>query len=386
MWDYPTLCIYISVALVSALLIKKEKAVELTSNVSFVNRYYMLIFLLWTSLATFRYIGYYNGVIVGGMDAPMYKEFFEICRSENQRNLYSYHTESLFQLFTKLVRLLTDDYRIYFAISYGFIVIAYLLFIKEFVDSNKNCFVYSMLFFVYLKSFCAFRTHLAIAILLISIVLINRNKSVIGIVLALSTISIQRGSIFFALFPVFFWVNKRKTIKLKTCLVLIILGVSVGVISQKIAIHGSYSWMMGGAYQKYAQASMNAGYTIDYLKLIFEQLLIIVLFFIYDKNMIASRETSCKSSKYEMLRVIMIYDSMLVPISYVLNIWRGVDYFFLPRLIILDNIISLMSSALKNNNERKAFNMAVLIIIVSCFVFRLSTVYDISALMPYVLD
>ena len=81
MWDYPSLFLYISVSVVSALLINKEKRAELTKEVPFINRYFLPVFLVWTGLATFRYIGYYNGVIVGGMDDPMYKEFFEICRS-----------------------------------------------------------------------------------------------------------------------------------------------------------------------------------------------------------------------------------------------------------------------------------------------------------------
>lgn len=387
MWDYPSLFLYIGVAFIGTICVRKEKILEKKYKISMVNRYYLIFFVLWTGLATFRYIGYYEGVVVGGMDAPMYKEFFEICRSATRQNLYSYHTEILFQFYTKLIRFFTDNYQVYFAISYGFIVFVYLLFIKEFKMAGSRCAALFMLFFVYLKSFCVFRTHLAIAVILLSIVLIKKNKLVLACVLALTTPFIQRASIFFALFPLFYILFKKKKINFKRGLLLVAIGLIIGIIAQRIILTGNYSWLSGGAYLNYARASLGAGYTIDYIKLIIEQVLSIGLMIYFDNKIgrLIVKEKQSGNCTLEILRIVMIYDAMLIPISYVLNIWRGVDYFFLPRLIMIDVIIDLFGLKVKRGSK-KIYRVCIYILMLIWFIFRLSTTYDISALMPYVLS
>lgn len=376
-----------SVSLIGTLFIWKEKQLEVKRKVSIFNQYYLMFFLLWVGVATFRYVGYQNGIVVGGMDAPMYKEFFEICRSAYQQNLYSYHTESLFQAYTKLIRYFTEDYKVYFAISYGFIVFAYLLFIKEFELVGSRCVAVFMLFFVYLKSFCVFRTHLAIAVILVSLVLIKKNRIFWAVVLALTTPFIQRASIFFAIFPFFYILFKKKKITVKRGMIFVVVGMVIGVVAQRVALTGGYSWMLGGAYIKYAKASMSSGYAIDYVKLIVEQILVLILLLHFDKNInsnIASEQKNGEN-RLEILRIIMIYDAMLIPISFVLNIWRGVDYFFLPRLIMIDEIISLFEKKV-TKPSRKFYYIVIYILIAAWFIFRLSTTYDISAIMPYVFE
>lgn len=387
MWDFPSLFLYMSVSLIGTLFIWKEKQLEVKRKVSIFNQYYLMFFLLWVGVATFRYVGYQNGIVVGGMDAPMYKEFFEICRSAYQQNLYSYHTESLFQAYTKLIRYFTEDYKVYFAISYGFIVFAYLLFIKEFELVGSRCVAVFMLFFVYLKSFCVFRTHLAIAVILVSLVLIKKNRIFWAVVLALTTPFIQRASIFFAIFPFFYILFKKKKITVKRGMIFVVVGMVIGVVAQRVALTGGYSWMLGGAYIKYAKASMSSGYAIDYVKLIVEQILVLILLLHFDKNInsnIASEQKNGEN-RLEILRIIMIYDAMLIPISFVLNIWRGVDYFFLPRLIMIDEIISLFEKKV-TKPSRKFYYIVIYILIAAWFIFRLSTTYDISAIMPYVFE
>ena len=376
-----------TVSLVGTLCVRKEKKLEVNRKVTFLNRYYAFFFILWVGVATFRYVGTYKGVIIGGMDAPTYKEFFEICRSATRQNLYSYHTESLFQAYTKIIRYFTDDYKVYFALSYGFIVFAYLLFIKEFKIAGSRCIAIFMLFFVYLKSFCVFRTHLAIAVILLSIVLIKNNKPVLATMLALTTPFIQRASIFFALFPLFYVLFKKRKITFKRGVIFVVAGMVIGIVAQRIALTGGYSWMLGGAYIKYAKASMSTGYAIDYIKLIVEQVIVLLLLLYYDINISNEiiEEQNNGENRLDVLRIIMIYDAMLIPISFVLNIWRGVDYFFLPRLIMLDEIISIVEGKV-TRESRRIYYIGLYVLMAVWFIFRLSTTYDISALMPYIFE
>lgn len=387
MWDFPSLLLYIGVSFIGTMCIHSEKSKEKTCKVGVINRYYLLFFILWTALATFRYVGYYKNIVVGGMDAPMYKEFFEISRSATKQNLYSYHTESLFQLYTKIIRFFTDDYHVYFAISYGFIVFSYLIFIKEFKLAGSHSAALFMLIFVYLKSFCVFRTHLAIAVILISLVLVKKNKLLLACMVALTTPFIQRASVFFALFPLFYILFKKKRIDFRKGLLLVVAGMVIGVAAQRIALAGSYSWMLGGAYQKYARASLSAGYAIDYVKLIIEQLLMVALMVHYNKNIetIVIREKQKGNYAPEILKIVMIYDAMLIPISYVLNIWRGVDYFFLPRLIMIDIIVDIFGTRV-TQNSKKIYRVCIWGLMIVWFVFRMSTTYDKSALMPYIFE
>lgn len=385
MWDFPSLFLYMGVSFIGTICIHREKSKEKTYKVGVLNRYYLLIFILWTALATFRYVGYYQHMVVGGMDAPMYKEFFEVSRSASIQNIYSYHTEALFQLYTKFIRFFTDDYHVYFAVSYGFIVFSYLIFIKEFKLAGSRSAALFMLMFLYLKSFCVFRTHLAIAVILISLVLIKKNKLLLACVVALTTPFIQRASVFFALFPLFYILFKKKKIDFRRGIILVVVGMIFGVAAQNVVLTGSYSWMLGGAYLKYAKASLSAGYAVDYLKLIVEQLMVVVLMVYYNKDIeaIVVREKQKGNYALEILKIIMIYDTMLIPISYVLNIWRGVDYFFLPRLIMIDIIIDILSIRIAKNSKT-IFRICIWILMIVWFVFRLSTTYDKSALMPYI--
>ena len=387
MWDYPSLFLYIGISFIGTMCIRKEKLKEKKNKVGIVNRYYFIFFILWTGLATFRYVGYYKNIVVGGMDAPMYKEFFEISRSATRQNFYSYHTEIFFQLYTKLIRLFTDDYHVYFAISYGFIVFAYLVFIKEFKIAGSHSAALFMLLFVYLKSFCVFRTHLAIAIILISLVLIKKNKLLLACTMALTTPFIQRASIFFALFPLFYILFKRKMIDFKRGMLLVVVGMIIGVVAQRIVLTGGYSWMSGGAYLNYARASLSAGYAIDHVKLIIEQLLVIILMLCFNKDIetIIVKEKQRGNVALEFLRIVMIYDAMLIPISYVLNIWRGTDYFFLPRLIMLDVIIDVVGTRVTRNSKR-IYRVCIYGLMLIWFIFRMSTIYDLSALMPYIFE
>lgn len=79
------------------------------------------------------------------------------------------------------------------------------------------------------------------------------------------------------------------------------------------------------------------------------------------------------------------FDFMLIPICYILGIWRGASYFFLPRLLILGYIISAFSMKI-SKNSRKVYYMIVKVVMPIWLVLRLFTVYDVSGLMPYYLD
>jgi hypothetical protein len=92
-----------------------------------------------------------------------------------------------------------------------------------------------------------------------------------------------------------------------------------------------------------------------------------------------------EKEKLRMLQMMCYFDFMLIPICYILGIWRGASYFFLPRLLILGYIISDFSMKI-SKNSRKVYYMIVKVVMPIWLVLRLFTVYDVSGLMPYYLD
>lgn len=92
-----------------------------------------------------------------------------------------------------------------------------------------------------------------------------------------------------------------------------------------------------------------------------------------------------EKEKLRMLQMMCYFDLMLIPICYILGIWRGASYFFLPRLLILGYIITDFSRKI-SKNSRKAYYMIVKVAMPIWLVLRLFTVYDVSGLMPYYLD
>lgn len=170
MWDIKSVILYLVMASIGYFCISEERrsiqnGVRRRLKVS-----YAILFFVWLFLAVYRYVGYESGIIIGGNDAPTYIDYFQTCLAGKGNNIYFVRTEPLFQIMTKAVRTITSNYHVYFALIYGLIIFSYLRFIDEFdlLQSNKTPLF--MLVFPFIQSFCAIRTHITIALILLAIV------------------------------------------------------------------------------------------------------------------------------------------------------------------------------------------------------------------------
>lgn len=180
---------------------------------------------------------------------------------------------------------------------------------------------------------------------------------------------------------------KKNKMTMKKATAFIIIGCAVGYIGKKVIIGGSIGYLTGGVYANYASASSSAGYLFDYIKLIVEQVIIdgyMILSYKKVNGQLQEME-ELEKEKLRMLQMMCYFDLMLIPICYILGIWRGASYFFLPRLLILGYIITDFSRKI-SKNSRKAYYMIVKVAMPIWLVLRLFTVYDVSGLMPYYLD
>ena len=93
----------------------------------------------------------------------------------------------------------------YFALIYGLIIFSYLRFIDEFdlLQSNKTPLF--MLVFPFIQSFCAIRTHITIALILLAIVALKNRRNILMWGLLIASVFIQRASLIYAIFPIFYF-------------------------------------------------------------------------------------------------------------------------------------------------------------------------------------
>ena len=213
----------------------------------------------------------------------------------------------------------------------------------------------------------------------------RRNILMWGLLIA--SVFIQRASLIYAIFPIFYFYYKKNKMTMKKATAFIIIGCAVGYIGKKVIIGGSIGYLTGGVYANYASASSSAGYLFDYIKLIVEQVIIdgyMILSYKKVNGQLQEME-ELEKEKLRMLQMMCYFDLMLIPICYILGIWRGASYFFLPRLLILGYIITDFSRKI-SKNSRKAYYMIVKVAMPIWLVLRLFTVYDVSGLMPYYLD
>ena len=100
----------------------------------------------------------------------------------------------------------------------------------------------------------------------------RRNILMWGLLIA--SVFIQRASLIYAIFPIFYFYYKKNKMTMKKATAFIIIGCAVGYIGKKVIIGGSIGYLTGGVYANYASASSSAGYFFDYIKLIVEQVII----------------------------------------------------------------------------------------------------------------
>ena len=348
---------------------------------------YTILFLIWLFLAVYRYVGYEGGIIIGGNDAPTYIDYFQMCLAGKGNNIYFVRTEPLFQIMTKMVRSITANYHVYFALIYGLIIFSYLRFIDEFDFLQSNKAPLFMLVFPFIQSFCAIRTHITIALILLAIVALKNKKNIVMWALLIASAFIQRASLIYAIFPIFYFYYKKNKMTMKKATAFVIIGCAIGYIGKKVIIGGSIGYLTGGVYANYASASSSAGYLFDYIKLIVEQVIIDGYMILSYKKVNGQLQEMGKieKEKLQMLQMMCYFDLMLIPICYIWGIWRGASYFFLPRLLILGYIITCFSRKI-SKNSRKVYYIIVKLVMPIWLVLRLFTVYDVSGLMPYYLD
>ena len=383
-FDIKTLIFYLFLSFFSAYSLKKVKDKEATKEKkqSIFTNNYVLWFLLWTIIATFRYVSYG----IGGSDAITYINFFNIANSSNIPAYYM-HYEILFREIVGFLRFLSSDYHFFFFIIYGFICWAYIFFLNEFCPKVGSKIPYLILFFPFLITFNTIRTGLAIAINLVAMVLIFRKKELFGFLLMISTFFIHHASIIFICSFLYYKLFKNNKINKYNYIAIFILSIVVGKLAQMFFLNYLTSFF-DGAYSLYAQKSMSSGFFVDYWKPIFGELLlfaVVLLLYVPINKHIYSLKDDNDRNRLLFVFCFCLYDFLTIPISYYLGVWRAYEYTYLFRLIMWGEIIYILK---KNSSffSRKILNVFFVCCFSGWMIFRIYCTWEMSSSMPYIFE
>lgn len=381
-WDIASVIFYVIIGIICAICFYSAKNKELKTGKkqSLLSLPYLICIFTLTIVAAFRHIA----PRFGGTDASLYKTFFENCLSDNLSSYYQ-HYDVLYKLINCTIRFFTSNYYIFATIFYGFISICFVYFVNEFLEPKDSKIPLILVFYLYLRGFNTYRTELTIAIILLSFCFYKKDKRVLAYILAFLTFFIHKAAIIYAASLIFLDVFKKRKIKIKYCFLFIILSYVIAKYFQPILIE-YFTADTTNVYSSYIKRSLRRDFFTDYWKICFEQLVLLLIMIIF-RSAIIDRIEKCKNYLKEknLLWQLCIYDFILIPVTYILGIWRGYEYLYLPRIIMFGMAVRILIEQC-DRNLRLILNILILIIVISWMVFRIYNTWESSSLLPYVFD
>ena len=383
-WDILSLCIYLILGLLpcwalnsNKLTIRIDKKIKISLSI-------LSWYIIWLFFAVFRFVD----VGRGGSDAVTYISYFSICLDNDSNHIYARHNDFLYVILNKGLRIFTTNYHWLFFVVYSIMILSYIQIIKKLCIKKYISYIpISILIYIYIRGFTSIRTNLSVSLVLLSIVCCSRKKYKSSILLAFSSVFMQKASIFYAFYLAIYMLYKEKKLTLSKCIIFMILSSIAGVISQWVILHTNISFLESGAYVYYAGISLEKSFFDSFWKIAFPQLLLLAALIILNKKLLVFENKMDIDSreKFRFVRLLCYYDIMLIPVTYILNLWRGYEYLYIIRLIMWGYIITCCSADL-SKNTRKIFKLVCLLLFLSWMAFRLYKTYEDSALMPYTLE
>ena len=387
-WDTNSLILYLIEAFIGMLCLgyacHKYNSFTVKGNNS--QLYIMLVaiyYMVWLFFAVFREVGYDRG----GADAIDYIAFFKGCLGSMDEQMEHTGSDILFLYLNRIIRHFTSNYHIYFFVVYGFISYSFLKFIKKFGSSVINIVPLFLAFYLYVKGYNTLRSHLCISIILLGIVALLDGKIKKAYLMMICAPLIHKMGVLYALVIPFIHYSLKKGIKIRYLLLIVAISCVIGVFVRDYFILFAYFYDLGGAYGGYANATKEANNLLAGATECFFQYSLMVMLVLFNKTITnVTRQMSARTQKsLELLKYTCYFDFALIPLNVLFGIWRGFEFFYIPRLMMWGFVI--YSLAKKFNIKSPIFvNTIVLIVVVVWMIFRLSRIYEGAALMPYSLN
>lgn len=384
-WDLLSVVLYSIMGLVPIFAIYKTNH-HSSEIVLWKNKFYIFWIVIWILFASFRYIG--DGI--GGTDAENYLIFFEHCFNVRgfTGSVAQYYDNIGFRWYNQILYLIYPNDRFYLIVTYGILTIGIIYFVNFFRFKRESSIPFFLLVFWYLRGFSSIRSNLAAIILLISFVFLYKKKYSILIALVVISFLIHSMSALFALFIPFYFFYKKKNIGYKN-VVLIIMSLFIitvplkGLFLQHINLFGE---TFSDQYEGYV-TSGGQNFFSSFWKIAFEQFLLLFFMILNRRDLFNFKSTldHDDQSKFDFIYKLCLYDFILIPICYALNIWRGYEFLYIPRLIMWA-ILMFIGSTKCSKRFVPMYELAIFCLFLGWFLQRTSSesFWLDTSLMPYV--
>lgn len=330
---------------------------------------YSFLFIVLSLFAALRSVE--NGI--GGTDAERYEMMFinslkGVDRFED--------TDILFGWFTIAIRTITDNPIIYRFICYSIIVTAYIVFFKNYCDRSVSCIPFLAIIIPYLKSFNTMRSSIAIAVILFGLVLLQKRKTLIAIIVISISIFIHRMSVVYVLFLPFYAIAKHYQIKSGIRWITIITIISsIGyLVARKIQAYVLMAGMMSSQDEYYIKHAFN-NTLLDSAVSILPLILISITWIICNNRLPKTENT-------KFLELMVAFDIIITPSALILGMWRANEYFYMGRLAFWAYLIPAFFSFF-SIDSRKIVKTTFFIMFLGWVIYRIFREWEPCGLMPY---
>lgn len=337
---------------------------------------YFLFIVLYCVFATFRKVD--NDI--GGADALNYIEIFENIKKNGITDFVrGDFKELVFYYYQYILHCISDNYKIFFAVTYGIIAYSYIYCIKNYIKEEISYIPFILLIFPYLKSFCTLRTSFAIALFLFGVVQLRKNK-ILSAIFFIASIFVHRMSIVFTFIWFFYYIMKELISDMKGLRLGIFLSVSIFL--SVIAARGIQYYFLNNRIlyatdNWYLKQSVNRA-IFDFWPMYFAQLILLLTLLLFEKQ-------DRLSESYEEIRLFCIFDFILCPACLILGLWRANEYLYVFRLLLWGYLISAIGKKFEKRS-RIIYKIVVFFVFLSWLVFRIWSEWDSLKIMPYIFD
>ena len=385
-WDWMSMLLYIFMGIVGALCIRYVNEKSGGNRVSIHKQSiiaYMIWLITWIVFATWRYVARE----IGGMDASSYIQYFNVCLNPGDY-WFAEHVDVLYRIVNKGVRLFFDDYHALFFILYGFIILSYICFTETFRFKGMNYAPMILIVYVFIRGFNTLRTNLGVSCILFSIVFLNKNKTFLAIIFAVFSVLFQVASLIYAGYLLFYYLYKKRKIGIIKCIIWIFVASFAGRFGQYIIANYDIPFLSHGSYKWYAVYSQEGQtFFTNFWKIAFSQMLLGLSILLLWKPLCADiqKRNRKDKKKLKLLITLCAYDLILIPITYILNVWRGYEYLYIVRLFMWSEILCVIKCR-SSKDVRMIMNIGFVMLFLIWMVFRQYNTWEDSGLMPYVFE
>lgn len=305
------------------------------------NRYTMfgVIWLLLTLLGGLRYV---NGQGVGGMDAWNYQFMFLF-----PEDSYMERFEPLFKGYIYLTSSLSSNPIFFRLISYGLIAFSYCYFLNKFIVSSKMSMIpFIMIIYPYLASFNTLRTSLAIVLFTFGLIALYERKNILATILIISTFFVHRMSILYVMFLPLYYIFKNYNFSSnKRVFIFLCIYIIIGYIAAtKVQAYALAAMTIAETDAHYLRSSLGNS-IFARIPIMFQHLMLMITLCLLNNKL-----PSTNIIKF--IRVCVIFDIIVAPASVVLNMWRALEYMYLPRLIMWGYLMYAAEQSVKSDSRR----------------------------------